>query len=96
MQGAYWITVRQYNVNCPDEDLFVEHRHIDVKEGQWGVAVIHSIWERGSDEDILALIREVKRNPKAASAVRRAIPHSRVYGWPRFFKLLLEKTDAQG
>jgi len=42
----------------------MEHRHIDVKPGQWGVAVIHSIWERGTDEDIKALLREVKTTRK--------------------------------
>jgi len=72
----------------------VEHRHIEVKKDQWGVAVIHSIWERGSDDDIVALMREVKRDPKAADAVRRAVPCSQVYGWPRFFKLFLEKIDG--
>jgi hypothetical protein len=74
----------------------MEHRHIFVREDQWGVAVVHSIWERGSDHDIRALIREVRRNPKAADAVQRAIPHSQVYGWPRFFKLLLETMDGSG
>jgi hypothetical protein len=74
----------------------MEHRHINVKDGKWGVAVVHSIWERGSDDDIRALIREVKRNPKAANAVLRAIPHSRVYAWPRFFEMFLEKIDDQG
>lgn len=69
----------------------MEHRHINVLPGQWGVAVIHSIWERGSDADIKALIREVKVNPEAADAVRRAIPHSNVYGFPRFFELYLKK-----
>ncbi len=69
----------------------MEHRHINVLPGQWGVAVIHSIWERGSDADIKALIREVKVNPEAADAVRRAIPHSNVYGFPRFFELYLQK-----
>ncbi len=54
--------------------------------------VIHSIWERGSDADIKALIREVKVNPEAADAVRRAIPHSTVYGFPRFFELYLENV----
>jgi len=69
----------------------MEHRHLNTKPGEWGVAVIHSIWERGSDEDLCDLIREVKINPKAADAVRRAIPYSKVYGWPRFFRLYLEK-----
>ncbi len=56
-----------------------------------GVAVINSICERGSDADIKALIRKVKVNPEAADAVRRAIPHSNVYGFPGFFELYLEK-----
>lgn len=41
----------------------MEHRHIDIKPGQWGVAVVHSIWKRGSDADIKVLIYEVKINP---------------------------------
>jgi hypothetical protein len=69
----------------------MEHRHIRVRDSQRDVAVVHSIWERGSDEDIRAFMREVKRNPEAADAVRRAAPSSQVYGWPRFFKLFLEK-----
>ena len=69
----------------------MKHRHINIKNGEWGVAVVHSIWERGSDDDIRELIREVKTNVKTANAVRRAIPHSEVYGWPRFFKLYLDR-----
>jgi hypothetical protein len=71
----------------------MEHRHIHVKDDEWGVAVIDSIWERGSEDDIRALIRETKTNPHAAEAVRRAIPHSQVYGWPKFFKMFLERID---
>jgi len=71
----------------------MEHRHIHVKDDEWGVAVIDSIWERGSEDDIRALIRETKTNPNAAEAVRRAIPHSQVYGWPKFFKMFLEQID---
>lgn len=73
----------------------MEHRHIDITPGQWGVAVIHSIWERGTDEEIKVLIRQVKINPEAADAVRRAIPHSEVYGFPKFFKMFLEKMDGK-
>ncbi len=69
----------------------MKHRHINTKNNEWGVAIVHSIWERGSEQDICALIREVKRNAKAADAVRRAILHSEVYGWPKFFKMYLEK-----
>jgi hypothetical protein len=73
----------------------MEHRHINIKSGQWGVALIHSIWERGSDADIKLLIREVRANPEAADAVRRAIPSSEVYGFPKFFKMYLEKIDGK-
>jgi len=69
----------------------MEHRHLNIKPGQWNVAIVHSIWERGSEEDICALISEVRKNPEAVQAVKKAIPYSRVYGWPRFFKMYLEK-----
>lgn len=71
------------------------HRHIDVKPGQWGVAVIHSIWERGSDDEIKALIRKVKTDLEVADAVQRAIPCSEVYGFPKFFKMYLEKLHGE-
>jgi len=32
-----------------------------------------------------------EKNTKAADAVQRAMPHSKVYGWPKFFKMYLEK-----
>ena len=62
----------------------MEHRHINTKNNQWNVAVVNSIWERGLEKDICALIREVKINAKAADAVKRAIPHSNVYGGRNF------------
>ena len=72
----------------------MKHCHIKIENNQWNVAVVHSIWERGIEKDIVALIREVKRNAKAAEAVRKAIPHSKVYGWPKFFSLYLEKIHG--
>jgi hypothetical protein len=73
----------------------MEHRHINIKDNEWNVAVVHSIWERGLEQDIRALIREVKINPKVADAVRRAIPSSKVYGWPKFFRLYIEKIHEE-
>ncbi|MDJ0814913.1 MAG: hypothetical protein QNJ58_01875 [Desulfobacterales bacterium] len=73
----------------------MKHRHINITENEWSAAVVHSIWERGLEEDICALIREVKINAKAADAVRRAIPLSGVYGWPKFFRLYLEKVYGE-
>ena len=73
----------------------MEHRHINIKGNEWNVAVVHSIWERGLEKDICALIREVKTNAKAADAVRSAIPYSKVYGWPKFFRLYIEKIYGE-
>ena len=73
----------------------MEHRHISFKNNEWNVAAVHSIWERGLEKDICALIREVMINAKAANAVRRAIPHSEVYGWPKFFRLYIEKIHGE-
>ena len=39
----------------------MEHRHLDISPGEWGVAVVESIWERGSDPDILATSGEMAR-----------------------------------
>jgi hypothetical protein len=73
----------------------MEHRHIIFKDNEWNAAVVHSIWERGLEKDICALIPEVKTNAKAADAVKCAIPHSKVYGWPKFFKLYIEKIYGE-
>ena len=73
----------------------MKHRHLNIKSNQWGVAVIESIWERGSDEDIHELLKACKKDPfgPAAIAVRRAIPHSKVYGYPLMFRYFLQHLE---
>ena len=74
----------------------MEHRHINVGNDEWGVAVIHSIWERGTEDDIRDLIREVKTNPKAADAVRRAFPNpSAPLSFPAPHDPILHKRDPR-
>ncbi len=73
----------------------MEHRHLEIESNEWNVAVVHSIWERGLEKDISALIREVRKNTMAADAVKNAIPHSKVYGWPKFFRMYMEKIDKK-
>jgi len=73
----------------------MEHRHLEIGSNEWNVAVVHSIWERGLEKDISALIREVRKNAMAADAVKNAIPHSKVYGWPKFFRIYMEKIDEK-
>jgi len=69
----------------------MKHRHLNIQHDRWGVAVVESIWERGSDKDIQKLLRECKKDPfgPAANAVRKAIPHSKTYGYPFMFHLFL-------
>lgn len=73
----------------------MEHRHLDLEPDQWGVAAVESIWERGSDADIVALLRECKKDPSsaAARAVRKAIPQSKTYGFPKMFALFLKRLE---
>ncbi len=73
----------------------MKHRHLDIKSDQWSVAIIESIWERGSDEHIRRLLRACKDDPfgPAVNAVRRAIPHSKVYGYPAMFKYFLDHLE---
>ena len=73
----------------------MEHRHLEIESNEWNVAVVHSIWERGLEKDISALIREVRKNAMAADAVKNAIPHLKVYGWPKFFRMYMEKIDKK-
>ncbi|RJQ48531.1 MAG: hypothetical protein C4530_24620 [Desulfobacteraceae bacterium] len=73
----------------------MKHRHLNIETDRWGVAVIESIWERGSDADIRALLRECKKDPfgPAADAVRRTIPHSKAYGYPSMFRYFLDYLE---
>jgi hypothetical protein len=73
------------------------HRHLDTREGEWSVAVVESIWERGMDSDIVGLLQIVRGAPfgAAAQAVEKALPHSKVYGYPRLFRIALERWRAR-
>lgn len=84
------------------EDLSIKmsrmiHRHLNILEGEWSVAVIESIWERGADRDVIALLRTLRKEPfgAAAQAVQKALPHSKVYGYPTLFRIALERWRAR-
>jgi hypothetical protein len=57
------------------------HRHLNVTYGEWSIAVIESLWERGTDRDIVGLLQILREDPfgAAAQAVEKALPHSKVY-----------------
>ncbi len=69
----------------------MEHRHLERLEERWSIAVVESILERGSDAEIIDLLKTLRRDPhgEAAEAVRKAIPHLRVYGYPALLRRAL-------
>ncbi len=73
------------------------HRHLDTREGDWSVAVVESLWERGMDRDIVELLKILRGAPfgAAAQAVEKALLHSKVYGYPRLFGIALERWRAK-
>lgn len=70
----------------------MEHRHLEKQENKWSIAIVESILERGSDGDIINLLKILRRDPHggAAEAVRKSIPHLRVYGYPALLRSALE------
>ena len=64
------------------------HRHLETSENDWSLAAVSSILERGSDGNVIDLLRAVRREPfgPAAEAVLRAVPHLNVYGYPALFR----------
>jgi hypothetical protein len=78
-------------------DPAMEHRHLEVKDGRWSVAIVDSILERGEARDLKALLAEIARDPhgEAAAAAERAAEHSAVYGYPALLRACLEKWRGE-
>lgn len=64
------------------------HRHLNISEHDWSMAAVESILERGTDRDVIELLKVVRKDPygPAADAVLTAVPHLNVYGYPTLFK----------
>ncbi len=71
----------------------MDHRHLNVPDGHWSVAVVDSVLERGGAADVTALLRELRRDPfgAAARAAEEAAAHSEVYGYPNLILACLEE-----
>lgn len=69
------------------------HRHLDVAPGQWSIAIVDSILERGGASDVRTLLAELQRDPfgPAAVAAEAAAARSSVYGYPQLIAACLEK-----
>jgi hypothetical protein len=77
---------------CRSDEPAMRHRHIEVAAGQWSVAVVDSILERGGASDVIALLAELRRDPNgaAARAAEASARHSEVYGYPELILACLE------
>jgi len=73
------------------------HRHLETSENDWSLAAVSSILERGSDGNVIDLLRAVRREPfgPAAEAVLRAVPHLNVYGYPALFRTAIAHWRAE-
>lgn len=73
------------------------HRHLENSQNDWSVTAVESILERGSDRDIVALLKAVRKDPfgRAAEVVLRAIPHMNVYGYPALFRTAIARWRAE-
>jgi hypothetical protein len=71
----------------------MRHRHLDLPEGVWSTAAVHSAFERGGASDLWALFAAVRADPfgPAAAAAERAARTSKVYGYPA---LMLGRLEA--
>lgn len=67
----------------------MKHRHIE--DGEWSMVAVHSVFERGSDQDILELKELVKHDHKLAMMVYECCDHSDVYAIPGLFKAMIEE-----
>ncbi|MFW5983320.1 MAG: hypothetical protein ACOCQ4_02375 [bacterium] len=67
----------------------MEHRHIEGDE--WSMVAVHSVFERGSDQDILELKELVRQDYELAMMVYKCCDHSDVYAIPELFKAIIER-----
>jgi len=79
----------------------VKHRHLDVADDYHSVATVLSVLERGSSQDVIALLAALRAAPWSALAedALAACAQSDVYGYPALIRLCLDqwrKGDADG
>lgn len=79
-----------------EEGYSVRHRHLNVPEDYHSVATIHSILERGADQDVIALLAALRAAPFGALAEEAlaACAQSEVYGTPALIRACLAAWRA--
>lgn len=61
----------------------MKHRHLNVRDDDWGIDVIESILERGGASDVMRLFKKLRRDPfgEAAENALVAADHLQPYGY---------------
>ncbi len=74
----------------------MKHRHLDVPEDYHSVATVLSVLERGSSQDVIALLASLRAAPWSALAedALAACAQSDVYGYPALIRLCLAQGRA--
>ena len=72
----------------------MEHRHINLAPGEWPLAAVESLYERGSDSDVWQFIGLVVNVPygQAAESALAAEEVSEVYGLPKLVANIIKRT----
>ncbi len=75
----------------------MQHRHLELPEGVYSVAAVHSVLERGGASDLLDLLRAIRQDPfgDAAEAAIKAASRSDVYGYSAVLLAYVEAWRAE-
>ncbi len=69
----------------------MRHRHLEVPDDYHSVATILSVLERGTSQDVIALLKQLGASPfsELADEALVACDQSNVYGYPALIRLCL-------
>lgn len=69
------------------------HRHVDLPAGHWNREAIESVFERGADADVLALLQAIRRDPwgEVADLAVAVTTDSDYYGWSQAIPRAVER-----
>lgn len=75
----------------------MKHRHVDLPDDYWNYETVESVFERGSDAEVWALLKAVRREPSgdAARATLQAVQNNRYYGWSSALPRLIHKWQKE-
>ena len=71
----------------------MEYRHINLPVDRWNREAVESVFERGDDADVLALLKAVRRDPwgDLADLAIAVTADSDYYGWSQAIPRAVER-----